>query len=76
MRLAAPIAIAGPVKMKLTVATTAPDMHWMVKLVDGALRREPHRVPTRPTRGSQERRLEEKHRQAKRKQDRRTAFDD
>jgi hypothetical protein len=48
----------------------------MVKLVDGALRREPHRVPTRPTRGSQERRLDEKHRQAKRKQDRRTAFDD
>jgi hypothetical protein len=33
-------------------------------------------VPTRPTRGSQERRLDEKHRQAKRKQDRRTAFDD
>ena len=48
----------------------------MVKLVDGALRREPHRVTTRPTRGSQERRLDEKHRQAKRKQDRRTAFDD
>ena len=48
----------------------------MVKLVDGALRREPHRVPTRPTRGSQERRLDEKHRQATRKQDRRTAFDD
>ena len=44
----------------------------MVKLVDGALRREPHRA----TRGSQERRLDEKHRQAKRKQDRRTAFDD
>jgi len=32
--LAAPLAIAGPVKMKLTVSTTAPDMHWMVKLVD------------------------------------------
>ena len=48
----------------------------MVKLIDGALRRDPHRISTRPTRGSQERRLEEKHRQAKRKQERRAAFDD
>lgn len=32
--LARRFAIAGPVKMKLMVSTTAPDMHWMVKLID------------------------------------------
>lgn len=48
----------------------------MVQLVDGALRREPHRVATRPTRTSQERRLEEKQRQARRKAERRVSFDD
>ena len=29
-----PLAIAGPVKMKLTAATDGPDTDWMVKLVD------------------------------------------
>jgi ribosome-associated protein len=48
----------------------------MVKLIDGALRRDPHRISTRPTKGSQERRLQEKQRQAKRKQERRVGFDD
>lgn len=48
----------------------------MVKLIDGALRRDPHRVSTRPTKGSQERRLQEKQRQAVRKRERRVTFDD
>ncbi|MGI9187322.1 MAG: peptide chain release factor-like protein, partial [Gaiellales bacterium] len=48
----------------------------LVRLIDGALHRDPHRVSTRPTRGSQERRLQEKQRQAKRKQERRVSFDD
>jgi ribosome-associated protein len=48
----------------------------MVRLVDGALRRDPRRVATRPTRGSRERRLEEKRRQARRKQERRVPLDD
>lgn len=48
----------------------------MVKLIDGALRRDPHRVSTRPTKGSQERRLQEKQRQAVRKRERRVPFDD
>lgn len=48
----------------------------MVKLVDGALRRDPKRISTRPTKGSQERRLQEKQRQAKRKQERRFFPDD
>ena len=48
----------------------------MVKLIDGALRRDPHRVSTRPTKGSQERRLQEKQRQAVRKRERRVSFDD
>jgi ribosome-associated protein len=48
----------------------------MVQLIDGALRRDPHRVATRPTRSSQERRLQDKQRQAQRKQERRVAFDD
>ena len=48
----------------------------MVQLVDGALHRDPRRVATRPTRGSQERRLEDKQRQARRKRERRVSFDD
>ncbi|MFM8611260.1 MAG: peptide chain release factor-like protein [Actinomycetota bacterium] len=48
----------------------------MVRLVDGALRRDPRRVATRPTRASQTRRLEEKQRQARRKAERRVPFDD
>ena len=48
----------------------------MVKLIDGALRRDPRRVATRPTKGSQERRLQEKQRQAVRKRERRVPFDD
>jgi ribosome-associated protein len=48
----------------------------MVKLVDGALRRDPKRISTRPTKGSQERRLQEKQRQARRKQERRVSLDD
>lgn len=48
----------------------------MVHLVDGALKRDPRRISTRPTRGSQERRLQEKQRQAERKRERRVAFDD
>lgn len=32
--LQAPVAIAGPVKMKLWAATDGPDTDWMVKLVD------------------------------------------
>lgn len=48
----------------------------MVKLVDGALRRDPRRVATRRTKGSQERRLQEKQRQAARKRERRAVFDD
>lgn len=32
--LTAPLAIAGPIKMKLTAATDGPDTDWMVKLVD------------------------------------------
>ena len=32
--LANPLAIAGPVKMKLTASTDGPDTDWMVKLVD------------------------------------------
>lgn len=48
----------------------------MVQLVDGALRRDPHRVATRPTRASQARRLEEKQRRARRKEERRVPFDD
>ena len=32
--LAAPLAIAGPVKMKLFAATDGPDTDWVVKLVD------------------------------------------
>lgn len=32
--LSAPLAIAGPVKMKLWAATDGPDTDWMVKLVD------------------------------------------
>ncbi len=48
----------------------------MVRLVDGALRRDPRRVATRPTQGSRERRLEEKQRQARRKEERRVPLDD
>jgi len=48
----------------------------MVQLVDGALRRDPRRVATRPTRASRTRRLEEKQRQARRKQERRVPHDD
>ena len=48
----------------------------MVRLVDGALRRDPRRVATRPTQGSRERRHEEKQRQARRKQERRVPLDD
>ncbi len=32
--LKAPLAIAGPVRMKLSAATDGPDTDWMVKLVD------------------------------------------
>jgi ribosome-associated protein len=48
----------------------------MVALIDGALRRDPYRVSTRPTRASTERRLQEKQRQARRKAERRGGFDE
>lgn len=43
----------------------------LVRLLDGALRRDPRRVATRPTRASTERRLDAKRRQAARKRLRR-----
>ncbi|MGI9117048.1 MAG: peptide chain release factor-like protein [Gaiellales bacterium] len=47
----------------------------MVQLVDGALRRSPDRVPTRTPRASREQRLQDKHRQAQRKAERRVPAD-
>ncbi len=50
-------------------------MEKLNKLVEEALKPEKERVPTKPTRGSKERRLEEKRRQGEKKKSRSGKFD-
>ena len=48
----------------------------MLRVLDDALQVDPRRVSTAPTKGSRERRLQGKHRQTERKQQRRAPDDE